>query len=249
MCSWKSHIGVALSSDRKLVRATATGWGRSGALTDALVTRTGSTIGFLAALPQNCASLFIGFSNLSGSLYDHSRAHQEDLEFSIRTSSSGELAYQSKARMMQYAYSPHLESDTVCEVQKGDVLGMRLTPDRRGIQIVKEEEDTIAEAQAASGVAAALGGGGEGEAAAGTETGTGTAADGAGHAAKKMRLRVLKTIPEVISFPLKVLVVFGGSGNAVGPVRWLRGKNEAEDKGARLKGARRGEEEETEPSP
>merc|ERR1719217_237240 len=107
MCSWKSHIGVALSSDRKLVRATATGWGRSGALTDALVTRTGSTIGFLATLPQNAASLFIGFSNLSGSLYDHSRAH--------------------------------LESDTVCEVQKGDVIGMRLTPDRRGIQIVKEE--------------------------------------------------------------------------------------------------------------
>ena len=222
MCSWKSHIGVALSSDRKLVRATATGWGRSGALTDALVTRTGSTIGFLATLPQNAASLFIGFSNLSGSLYDHSRAHQEDLEFSIRTSSSGELAYQSKARMMQYAYSPHLESDTVCEVQKGDVIGMRLTPDRRGIQIVKEEEDRIAEAQAASGAAAALGaggGGGEGEAATGSDAGADPAADGAGPAAKKMRLRVLKTIPEVISFPLKVLVVFGGSGNAIGPVR------------------------------
>ena len=100
MCAWKSHIGVALSSDRRIVRATATGWGRSGALTDALLTRTGSTIGFLAALPQNTASLFIGFSNLSGSLYDHSRAHQEDLDFSIRTSSSGELSYQSKVRRM-----------------------------------------------------------------------------------------------------------------------------------------------------
>ena len=113
LCAWKSHIGVSLSSDHKIVRATATGWGRSGALTDALLTRTGNLEGFLATLPQNTASLFIGFSNLSGSLYDHSRAHQEDLDFSIRTSSSGELSYQSKARMMQYAYSPHLESDTV----------------------------------------------------------------------------------------------------------------------------------------
>ena len=123
LCAWKSHIGVSLSSDRKIVRATATGWGRSGALTDALLTRTGNLEGFLATLPQNTASLFIGFSNLSGSLYDHSRAHQEDLDFSIRTASSGELSYQSKARMMQYAYSPHLESDTVCEVRGRVVWG------------------------------------------------------------------------------------------------------------------------------
>ena len=41
-------------------------------------------------------------------------------------------------------------------------------------------------------------------------------------------------------------MVFGGSGNSIGPVRWLRGKNEAEDKGPRLKGARPGEEEESE---
>ena len=217
MCAWKSHIGVALSSDRKIVRATATGWGRSGALTDALLTRTGSTIGFLAALPQNTASLFIGFSNLSGSLYDHSRAHQEDLDFSMRTSSSGELSYQSKARMMQYAYSPHLESDTVCEVQKGDVIGMRLTPDRRGIQIVKEEEDTTedANATAAAHDPSATGEAGKGEAATTTPssdaaTVTATAAPGTTAAAaaaatattKKMRLRVLKTIPEVSSVTL-----------------------------------------------
>ena len=248
MCAWKSHIGVALSSDRKIVRATATGWGHSGALTDALLTRTGSTIGFLAALPQNTASLFIGFSNLSGSLYDHSRAHQEDLDFSIRTSSSGELSYQSKARMMQYAYSPHLESDTVCEVLKGDVIGMRLTPDRRGIQIVKEEEDTTEDAAAAAaahdpaGTATGEAAKGGEEAGAGSSE-AGTVPTGSAPACKRMRLRVLKTIPEVISFPLKVMVVFGGSGNHIGPVRWLRGKNEAEDKGSRLKGARPGEEE------
>lgn len=237
MCAWKSHIGVALSSDRRIVRATATGWGRSGALTDALLTRTGSTIGFLAALPQNTASLFIGFSNLSGSLYDHSRAHQEDLDFSIRTSSSGELSYQSKARMMQYAYSPHLESDTVCEVLKGDVIGMRLTPDRRGIQIVKEEEDTTEDAAAAAaahdpaGTATGEAAKGGEEAGAGSSE-AGTVPTGSAPACKRMRLRVLKTIPEVISFPLKVMVVFGGSGNHIGPVRWLRGKNEAEDKGS-----------------
>ena len=28
------------------------------------------------------------------------------------------------------------------------------------------------------------------------------------------------------------MVVFGGSGNHLGPVRWLRGKHEAEDKGS-----------------
>ena len=140
LVQWKSHIGLSLSSDRKILRATAKGWGRSGALTDALLTRTGTLEGFLATLPQNTASIFIGFTNLSGSLYDQSRAHQEDLDFSIRISSAGELSYQSKARMMQYAYSPHLESDTVCTVEKGDIIGMRLTADRRGIQIIKEAQ-------------------------------------------------------------------------------------------------------------
>ena len=130
--------------------------------------------------------------------------------------------------MMQYAYSPHLESDTVCEVLKGDVIGMRLTPDRRGIQIVKEEEDTTEDATllgalgvttaaaaaahdpagaSATGTEAAKGGeeaGGAGSSEAGTlPTGPAPASS-----CKRMRLRVLKTIPEVISFPLKVMVVF-----------------------------------------
>lgn len=191
LLQWKSHIGLSLSSDRRILKATAKGWGRSGALTDPVLTRTGTLEGFLAALPQNTASLFIGFSNLSGSLYDHSRAHQEDLDFSIRVSSAGELSYQSKARMMQYAYSPHLESDTVCTVEKGDVVGMRLTPDRRGIQIIKEEEEEDKQGPAGDPAAAAEGGG------------SGAAAGEGGEAATK-RIRVLKTFPEVMSFPFKV---------------------------------------------
>ena len=100
---------------------------------------------------------------------------------------------------------------------KGDVIGMRLTPDRRGIQIVKEEEDTTEDAAAAAaahdpagtatGTEAAKGGE---EAGAGVSSEAGTVPAGSAPApsCKRMRLRVLKTIPEVISFPLKVMVVF-----------------------------------------
>ena len=117
---------------------------------------------------------------------------------------------------------PHPEQ--VCEVLKGDVIGMRLTPDRRGIQIVKEEEDTTEDATllGALGVTTAAAaahdpaGTATGEAAAkgGEEAGAGSSEAGtvptgsAPASCKRMRLRVLKTIPEVISFPLKVMVLF-----------------------------------------
>ena len=35
---------------------------------------------------------------------------------------------------------------------------------------------------------------------------------------------VLKTVPEVISFPMRIMVVFGGS-TSIGPVTWLRAKS------------------------
>ena len=109
---------------------------------------------------------------------------------------------------------------------KGDVIGMRLTPDRRGIQIVKEEEDTTEDATllGALGVttaAAAAAAHDPAGTATGTEAAKGGEEAGAGSSeagtvptgsapasCKRMRLRVLKTIPEVISFPLKVMVVF-----------------------------------------
>ena len=94
--TWKSHIGLAISTDRRTLRATAKGWGRSGALTDALLTRQGTLEGFLTALPHPNASLFIGLTNLSGSLYDHSRAHQEDLDFALKMVE--EAAMQKRAR-------------------------------------------------------------------------------------------------------------------------------------------------------
>ena len=219
--TWKSHIGLAISTDRRTLRATAKGWGRSGALTDALLTRQGTLEGFLTALPQPNASLFIGLTNLSGSLYDHSRAHQEDLDFALRVSSSGELSYTSKSRMMQYAYSPHLESDTVCTVEKGDVVGMRLTPDRRGLQIIREVVEEAPSGGTASAAAAATSSSSSDAAAAATAA---TAAAPVSEpspvaspppASPEVRILVLKTFPEVLSFPFKIMAVFGGANYQV----------------------------------
>ena len=98
---------------------------------------------------------------------------------------------------------------------KGDVIGMRLTPDRRGIQIVKEEEDTTEDAAAAAAAHDPAGTatgeaakGGEEAGAGSSEAGTLPTGPAPASSCKRMRLRVLKTIPEVISFPLKVMVVF-----------------------------------------
>ena len=138
LVAWKSHIGLTKSGDGVL-RATAKGWGRSGAITEAVITRSSAEEGFLIALPQPNVSLFIGVSNLSGSLYDSGRAHQEDLEFSLRVSSDGTLSYSSRARLMQYYYAAHLEADVIGTYEKGDVVGMRLDPQRKGFAIVKQE--------------------------------------------------------------------------------------------------------------
>ena len=184
--AWKSHIGLTKSGDGVL-RATAKGWGRSGAITEAVITRSSAEEGFLIALPQPNVSLFIGVSNLSGSLYDSGRAHQEDLEFSLRVSSDGTLSYSSRARLMQYYYAAHLEADVIGTYEKGDVVGMRLDPQRKGFAIVKQE--------------------------ARSEGGT--------------QLRVLRNFSEVLQFPLKLMVVLGGSPMQVGPVTWLRASGDA----------------------
>ena len=186
LVAWKSHIGLTKSGDGVL-RATAKGWGRSGAITEAVITRSSAEEGFLIALPQPNVSLFIGVSNLSGSLYDSGRAHQEDLEFSLRVSSDGTLSYSSRARLMQYYYAAHLEADVIGTYEKGDVVGMRLDPQRKGFAIVKQE--------------------------ARSEGGT--------------QLRVLRNFSEVLQFPLKLMVVLGGSPMQVGPVTWLRASGDA----------------------
>ena len=186
LVAWKSHIGLTKSGDGVL-RATAKGWGRSGAITEAVITRSSAEEGFLIALPQPNVSLFIGVSNLSGSLYDSGRAHQEDLEFSLRVSSDGTLSYSSRARLMQYYYAAHLEADVIGTYEKGDVVGMRLDPQRKGFAIVKQE--------------------------ARSEGGT--------------QLRVLRNFSEVLQFPLKLMVVLGGSPMQVGPVTWLKASGDA----------------------
>ena len=139
LVQWKSHIGVKLSSDRRLLRATAKGWGHSGALSDALLTRDGDVEGFVVTLPNAAVSLFIGVTNMATSLYAASRAHQEDLEHSLRVSSDGSLSYQSKARLLQYQYAPHLASEHLGEVAKGDAIGLRISPDRAGFSLFQVE--------------------------------------------------------------------------------------------------------------
>ena len=83
---------------------------------------------------------------------------------------------------MQYYYAAHLEADVIGTYEKGDVVGMRLDPQRKGFAIVKQE--------------------------ARSEGGT--------------QLRVLRNFSEVLQFPLKLMVVLGGSPMQVGPVTWLR---------------------------
>ena len=186
LVAWKSHIGPPSRATACSARRPRS-WGRSGAITEAVITRSSAEEGFLIALPQPNVSLFIGVSNLSGSLYDSGRAHQEDLEFSLRVSSDGTLSYSSRARLMQYYYAAHLEADVIGTYEKGDVVGMRLDPQRKGFAIVKQE--------------------------ARSEGGT--------------QLRVLRNFSEVLQFPLKLMVVLGGSPMQVGPVTWLKASGDA----------------------
>ena len=99
--AWKSHMGIHLSSSGRTLRSSAKGWGRTGAMSDALLTRGGSVEGFLATITQPNTPLFIGFSALSGTLNSAGRAHQDDLEFSLRLAADGTFSYQSRAKLLQ----------------------------------------------------------------------------------------------------------------------------------------------------
>ena len=208
--AWKSQLGVKRSTDGRVITATAKGWGRSGALSDGLITRTGEVEGFLAVLPQVSTSLYIGFSNLSTTLYESSRAHQEDLEFAIKVTVDGTISYQTRERMQEMYHAALTESDVIGSVEQGDAIGMRLTPDRRGFSIILLDKVGRSSAAAA--------------AAQGSSTASGGAGMGALACVQRQHLTVLKTFSEVLTFPMKVLVVFGTSGTQIGPMAWLRGK-------------------------
>ena len=198
LIAWKSHVGISISAEKKCLKATANGWGRSGALSDALLTRQGDVEGFLAELPNTGIPLFIGFSTKPGSLYDKGRAHQEELDFSVRLSADGTLSYQSAAKMQQFYHAQSIEGDAMATVVKGDAIGMRLTPDRNGFVIIRRNASDAAEPSTASSAAPA--------------------------GLRARPYTVLKTVKEVISFPMKVMVVFGGAGAQLGPVSWLHGR-------------------------
>lgn len=188
--AWKSHIGVQVASSR-VVRATSKGWGRSGTLSDALVTRHGEIEGFTAAIPASASSLFIGFTTLQATLYAASRAHQDDLDFALRVSADGSISYHSKQRAKQFYHAQQMESEAIGSLEKGDVIGMRLSPDKNGFSVFKVERGDAVPT-------------------------------GASRPAGAGRERLLKTFSEVLSFPMKVMVVLGTSGAQIGPVCWLR---------------------------
>ena len=194
LVTWKSTLGVHKASSSGTLKATSKGWGRSGAITDAVLTRHGTVEGFLAVLPNPNTSLFIGFSTMtSGSLTDKGRAHQEDLAFALRLAADGTLSYASAAKMQQFYHSQSMEGDTLTMAEKGDAVGMKFTPDRKGIVILRSPA-AMAAAQPPQ------------------------PADGSGGAARpRPSYTVLKTVSEVISFPMRLMVVFGGT-TSIGPI-------------------------------
>ena len=209
LVAWKSHVGVRMSADRRMLRSTAKGWGSAGAVSDGLITRTSDVEGFLAVIPQPNTTLFIGLTNMQGSLYDTSRAHQEDLEFALRLAADGTLSYQSRERAATAYHALQIEQDILGTVEKGDAIGMRVSPDRRGLTIVTLDAASVAK--------------GEAEAAASS-----------GGTAPRRHFTVLKHFNEVMSFPLKVMAVFGASKTELGPVCWLRGKPQKARAGGRV---------------
>ena len=63
LVTWRSHVGVKVSADRRILRSTSKeGWGSAGAVSDAFLTRTSDVDGFLAVIPQPNTPLFIGAS-------------------------------------------------------------------------------------------------------------------------------------------------------------------------------------------
>jgi hypothetical protein len=174
--AWKSHMGVQVASSR-VVRATAKGWGRSGTLSDALVTRHGEIEGFTAAIPSSPSSLFIGFTTLQSTLHIATRAHQDDLNFALRISADGSISYHSTQRAKQFYHAQQMESEAIGSLEKRDVIGMRLSPDKNGFSVFKVDRGEALPAAAGRPAAAAAGG----------------------------RERLLKTFSEVLSFPMKVM--------------------------------------------
>jgi hypothetical protein len=206
--AWKSHLGVSLSANRRLLKANAKGWGRSGALSDALITRQGQIDGFLAEVPNPNTPLFIGFSTLTASLVDKGRAHQDDLAFALRLTANGTLSFASAARQQQLYHAQSMEGDAIAVIEKGDAIGLRLTPDRKGLLVLRRTAQQAADLASAAAAAAAAGG---------------APASAASAPLRPKQYDVLKSVNEVMSFPMKVLVVFGGT-TQLGPLTWLRGK-------------------------
>lgn len=190
---------MRLSSDRRQLRSTAKGWGCSGALSDPLITRTSDVHGFVAVLPQPNTTLFIGLTTLTGSLYDKARAHQEDLDFALRLAADGTLSYTSRERAATAYHALQIEQDVLGVIGKGEAVGMRLSADRTGFSVISLDAASVATDRLLGG------------------------AEGGGDMARQYK--VLKHFNEVMSFPLKVMVVFGSSKNEAGPICWLRAKS------------------------
>ena len=109
--AWKSTMAVGVAPTR-VVTAKGTGWGRSGALSDPLVTRQGALEGFTVSLRNDkVPSLFIGFTTLQSTLLAAGRAHQDDLDFGIRVSSDGVISYHSKRLAQQYYHATLTEAE------------------------------------------------------------------------------------------------------------------------------------------
>ena len=214
---WRSTLSVQKNFQTGVLKSKSKGWGSAGAISEPILTRHGNNEGFLAVLPNLGSSLFIGFSTMaSNSLTDKGRAHQEDLEFSLRLAADGTLSYQSAAKLQQFYHAQSMEGDTLCVPEKGDAVGMKFTPDRKGIVIIRRTAKMAKEAAAAEG-----GGGGAGAAAAAAGGSSGGSGGGVLRAGKDYT--VLKTVSEIISFPMRLMVVFGAT-TQFGPVTWLRGK-------------------------
>ena len=104
-------------------------------------------------------------------------------------------------------YAEHLASEPLGNIERGDAIGMRLTADRSAIAIfvIEKARTAAAESTATTAVAATA-------ATATTPIPTN----------KPQLERVLKVCPEVIAFPLKVMLVFGSAPSPIGPLTWLK---------------------------
>ena len=112
---WRSTLSVQKNNQTGVLKSKSKGWGSAGAISEPILTRHGNNEGFLAVLPNLGSSLFIGFSTMaSNSLTDKGRAHQEDLEFSLRLAADGTLSYQSAAKLQQFYHAQSMEGSRAC---------------------------------------------------------------------------------------------------------------------------------------